>query len=122
MSGSGLDIQKRAVTKRTQEYRKKKGGVTKYPRYQVNIPAEFAIKHNLEKKGLYIVADQIWFGIPDEKDLMKILPLIPQIKELIKDSNFSESDVRKLLELHPEMIPLIIKVMKESKVPTEEDK
>jgi len=102
MSG-GLDIQRRAVSKSTHKYKHRDGSITKYPRYFLTLPKKFAEKHNLEEKGLWLVADQVWFGLPDEKSLMKVIGLLPEIKELIGTKKLSKKDVQQILELNPEI-------------------
>jgi len=99
----GLDIRKRAISKSTHKYKHRDGSITKYPRYVLTLPKEFAEKHNLEKTGLWLVADQVWFGLPDEKSLMKVVGLLPEIKELISTKGLSKKDVQKILELNPEI-------------------
>lgn len=100
---SGLDIQKRAISKSTHKYKRHDGGITEYPRYVLTLPREFAEKHNLEEKGLWLVADQVWFGLPDEKSLMKVVALLPEIKELIGTKGLTKDDIKKILELNPEI-------------------
>ena len=112
MSENGMDIQKRSVSKRTIKIKRKGKIVKEYPSYQLILPKVFAEKHNLVKTGIYLVADQIWFGIPDERTLMQILPIIPQIKELMKNKTFSEKNFNKLVELNPEVVPMIMKYAK----------
>ena len=110
---SGLEILKRAISRSTQKYERTDGGVTKYPRYFLNLPKEFVEKHNLEETGLWLVADQVWFGLPNEGTLMKVVALLPEIKELIsKEGGLSDEDIEKLLELNPEIRKYLAKEKK----------
>lgn len=98
---SGLDIQKRKISKSIQTHEDKHGVKKKYARYTLNLPREFVEKHDLS--NLFLVADQVWFGLPDERSLMKVVALLPEIKELIGTKGLTKEDVKKILELNPEI-------------------
>ncbi len=111
---SGLDIQRRAVNKRTQKYKRVDGGITEYPRYSLDLPTEFVEKHKLE--DLFLVADQVWFGLPDEQSLMKVIVLLPQIKQLLSKKGFTKEDIKKILDLNPEIREFVMEQIENEQV------
>lgn len=104
----GLDIKKRSVTKAIQYRRDKDGNVIgEYKRYKINLPKKFVEEHNI--KDLWLVADQMWFGLPDESSLLTIVALIPQIKDLLTRGKLTQEEISKILTLNPEIREFIIK-------------
>jgi hypothetical protein len=112
---SGIEIDKRSIVETRQKSTLKDGTETEYTRYHLNLPKEFIEKHKLKGKELYLVADNVWLGLPDEKALMSVLVLLPELKSLILKESLTDSDIEKIIQLNPEIQNYIERVIAESK-------
>ena len=114
MSTTGLEIKERKIVRTEQKKDPKKPENGYYPRYSLNLPREFVEKHKLDK--LYLIADEVWFGVPDASKLMKIISVIPQVKELLGDNKLSKEQIETLLIQCPEIREYLV----ETPLPKEE--
>ena len=117
MSVTGLEIKERKIVRTEQKKDPKKPEDGYYPRYSLNLPREFVEKHKLDK--LYLVADEVWFGLPDATKLMKIIAVLPEVKELLGSNiELNEEQIQMLLKQCPEVEKYIVKKQDEQeKVP-----
>lgn len=60
----------------------KKMGDKIYSQYLLTVPKSYAEQHN--KDNIYVVANTIFIGAPDEKTLLKILHHLPEIENLTR--------------------------------------
>ena len=108
---SGLEIKKRKVITTKQKIKNKDGETTGfYKRYSLSLPKEFVEKHELAStdKPFYLVADQVWIGVPGEDQLLKVVGVIPEIKKLIATKGpLSKELMMKMLDNFPELIKYI---------------
>jgi len=70
---SGLEIQTRKISTYMQTYESVGGKIIKYPKYVLHLSKEFVEIHKLGH--LFLVTDQIWFGLPDKESLTEIMEL-----------------------------------------------
>jgi hypothetical protein len=93
----------------------------KFTYKQVILPTKW-VNEKCPTRKMYVINidDSVTIGIPSNREdiLYNILPTIPRIHELLKDPNFSESDIKELLKLHPETIPMFRKLMQEGDINT----
>ena len=98
---SGMEITERRVLKSVQKVIDADGKTKEYVRYTLTLPKEFVEKHNID--SLFLVADEVWFGLPDERKLMKILPLIPELRRLLGKQTLTEEEIQQLFQDYPEL-------------------
>jgi len=82
-----LEIKERKITKHIRKIKNRKGKVKKYVQYGLTLPKDFVEKHKVDK--LYLVADQIWIGVTEEK-LLDVLKELPKLQKLIKQKTTQE--------------------------------
>ena len=106
-TGSGIDIQKRSILKSIDTHIDTSGETRKYPRYSITLPRKFVEDNNILETGLFVISDRVWIGVPEEKNLMRLIVLLPDIRKLVTNSKLSEVDIKKILELNPEILEFI---------------
>ena len=110
-----FSIDKRAVQKsivRT-SYEKADGEKIEYEsfQYRITLPPDFVKEHELEDKGeVFLLSDSIGLFLPDEKTLMRVLVLIPELREILHTTDsLTEEEINKILEVFPELMGTIKK-------------
>jgi len=98
---SGMEITERKILKSIQKVTSADGETKEYIRYVLTLPKEFVEKHNID--SLFLVADEVWFGLPDEQKLMKVLPLLPQLRSLLGKQALTEEEMHQLFQNYPEL-------------------
>jgi Tfp pilus assembly PilM family ATPase len=79
---AGLDIQERKISILRKKIKKKSGRVKIFKQYVLTLPKKHVEGNKINK--LYLVANKIWFGAPNEETLIKVIKHLPEIEEMIK--------------------------------------
>lgn len=108
-----FNIDERTISESEVKRKLEDGTIKSYPQYRITLPKEFVDEHKPEK--VYLIADSVGMFLPDEKSLMRVLVLLPRIREIIegKSSALTQGEIEKIFESFPEIKKYIEKEQKE---------